>query len=141
MAESDNQPVNAGEQITDTSTNLALSPEAQFRNVNKRLEELAKAMASVEKPPVFRIADIISLLVIVSGLAAAVFTALGLSQRISDLNINQGQAEQRISAGISATELRVQSKIDKLSDQFTSMNERLSHIEGADAAKASKPHN
>jgi hypothetical protein len=139
MAESETQPVNAGEQITDTSTNLALSPEAQFRNVNKRIEELSAKIDGLAKPPAFRAADIISLLAIVIGFSAAAFTGLGLAQRISDLNTNQGQAEQRISSGINATELRLQAKIDKLNDQFLSINERLSRMEGADAAKAQKP--
>lgn len=138
MADSDNQPVNAGEQITDASTNLVLSPEAQFRNVNNRLDELTRVVDTIAKPPAFRLVDMLSLLVIIFGLAGGVFTALGLSQRVTDLNVNQGQAEQRITSAMSAMELRLQAKLDKLSDQFISMNERLSRIEGADANKASK---
>jgi hypothetical protein len=137
MAEN-NAPVNAGEQITDTPPNLPVSQEAQFRIVNQRLDTLSKDFEKLAKPPTFRIADVVSLLVIVLGLAATGFTALGLSERIRDLNVNIGQAEQRLNSNMSAIELRLQAQLDKLGTQFTSMNERLSRIEGANDARPSK---
>src|ERR1017187_4822791 len=75
----DSASVNAGEQITDSPANLPVTQEAQFRVVNQRLDVLSKEFEKLSKPPTFRIADVVSLLVIVIGLAATAFTALGLS--------------------------------------------------------------
>jgi hypothetical protein len=133
-----NAPVNTGEQVIDTPANLPVSQEAQFRLVNQRLDDLSKDFEKLAKPPTFRIADVVSLLVIVLGLAAAGFTALGLSDRISDLNANIAHAELRLNSSISATELRLQAQLDKLGAQLTSIDERLSRIEGANNTKPAK---
>ena len=125
--------VGTGEQITITP-NLPLAPEAQFRNVNSRLDELAKEIGRVSKPPTFRLADMIQLGVIVVGLAIALITAFGLNERINDLSTQQAAAESRLSANISATENRLGSKLDKLSDQFTKVDERTSTLEGQSSA-------
>jgi hypothetical protein len=125
--------VGTGEQIT-TTPNLPLAPEAQFRNVNARLEELAKEIGRVSKPPTFRLADMVQLGVIVLGLAVAMITAFGLNERINDLSAGQTAAEMRLRTDISATENRLGSRLEKLSDQFTKIDERTSTIEGQRSA-------
>jgi hypothetical protein len=80
--------------------------------------------------PTFRLADIIKLVVVVIGLAIALISAFGLNERINDLSAGQAAAESRVSANISATENRLGSRLDKLSDQFTRVDERTSTLEG-----------
>jgi hypothetical protein len=130
MADPSETPVNTGEQTSDTTASLPASSETQFRVLSQRLDTLTMQVAQIAQPPQFRIADVVQLLVIVVGIAVAGLTALGFSQRLTDIVGNLGEAERRLTASLSATELRLQSKLDKLSDQFTSMDERTSRLEG-----------
>jgi hypothetical protein len=131
MVDPEPAAVNVGEEATTTSTtNILLSPESQFRNINQRLNNLSEQVRRIASPPTFRVADVVNLLVIVIGLVIAGFTAFGLSERITDLNGSLAEAERRVTAAINGTELRLQSKLDKLSDQFISMDERTSSLEG-----------
>jgi hypothetical protein len=135
MGEKPEPIVNAGEQITTPPAALPLKHDDQFRMINQRLDKLANDVDKIAKPPTFRIADVVELLAIVLGLA---ITAFGLSERISDTSTHQAEAERRLDATISATETRLGAKVDKLSDQFTAMDERTSRIEGERATKPEK---
>jgi uncharacterized coiled-coil protein SlyX len=142
MADQPDTAVNSGEQSTSTSSNLPISQEAQFRVINQRLDTLTTQLGQVAKPPHFRLAEVIELSVIVIGLVVAGFTALGLNERITDVSNNLAAAEQRLTASMNAMELRLQNKLDKLSEQFTTMDERISRIEGQNSVKptAIPPH-
>jgi hypothetical protein len=135
MADESDLPVNSGEQTTDTTPNLRLSQEAQFRVINQRLDALTTQMSQIANPPQFRLADVVGLSVIVIGLVVAGFTAFGLNEQIADIGRNLAEAERRFTTSMSAMELRLQAKLDKLSDQFMLMNERTSRLEGENAAK------
>jgi hypothetical protein len=130
--------VNAGEQITTPPSAIPLKSEEQFRLINQRLDTLAGEIEKIAKPPTFRVADVVQILAVVIGLVVAGFTAFGLSERISDVGRHQDDAERRIDASMNAMELRIQAKLEKLNDQFTSMDERTSRIEGAKSAAPAK---
>jgi len=137
MAERAEPPiVNAGEQITTPPASLPLKPDEQFRLINQRIDALSAEISKIAKPPTFRVADVVQVLAIVLGLA---LTAFGLSERIADLSTHQADAERRLDASMNAAELRLGTKLDKLADQFTSMDERTARIEGERAAKDDKP--
>jgi len=138
MADKAETVVIAGEQVTTPPSALPLKPEEQFRMVNQRLDQLAGEISRVAKPPQFRLADVVQLLVIVAGMIVAGFTALGLSQRISDGRTDQAASELRIKDSLSAVESRLGTKLDKLSDQFSAMSDRTSRLEGAAAATEKK---
>ena len=132
MADPDPVAVNVGEEVTTTSTdNMRLSPEAQFRNVNQRLNALTEQVGRIASPPAFRVADVVNLLVIAVGVIVAAFTAFGLSERITEIHTSLAEAERRVTAAMSGMDLRLQSKLDKLGDQFMSVDERTSRLEGA----------
>jgi hypothetical protein len=131
--------VNAGEQITTPPSPLPLKPDEQFRMINQRIDALSADIGKIAKPPPFNLANVVQILAIVLGFVVTVYTALGLSERISDVSTHQADAERRIEATVGASELRLATKLDKLNDQFTSMDERTSRIEGEQSAKAA-PH-
>jgi hypothetical protein len=131
MVESSENPVNAGEQVTNAPSSLPLKSDDQFRLINQRLDILSNELSRVARPPQFRLADAIQLAVIFSGILVAILGAFNLSERISDVRVDQAAMERRIIENMAAAETRIGSKLDKLSDQFTSMNERLSRLEGA----------
>jgi hypothetical protein len=134
MGDPEPTAVNVGEEVTTTSTaNMPLSAEAQFRNINQRLTNLDAQVNKIAAPPTFRVADVVNLLVIVIGLIIAGLTAFGLTERITDLNGGLTEAEKRVTAAMTGMELRLQSKLEKLSDQFISMDERTSRLEGGKA--------
>lgn len=134
----DNAPVaNAGEQISVTPSSLPLKPDEQFRLLNQRLDKLAGEIEKISKPPHFRVADVVELVAIIVAIAVASFTALGLSERISEVSKHQSEVEQRLDQAINNSEQRVGQRLDKLSDQFTALDERTSRIEG-EAAKPRK---
>jgi hypothetical protein len=131
MAEPNEIAVNAGEQVTNTSpTTLALKPEDQFRLINQRLDVLTGELTKLAAPPQFRLADGVQVGVIVLGLIVAGFTAFGLSERISDTKADVASAETRIKDSVNALEVRLGTRLEKLSDQFNSMNERAARLEG-----------
>lgn len=130
MANTDTGPINSGDQTTGGPADLRLSPEAQFRNINQRLETLTEQVGRISSPPKFNLADLLQIGMIVVGFVVATFTALGLSERISDLNNNLTQSEQRVTNAMNAAELRLQSTLDKLNALFISLDERLSKLEG-----------
>jgi hypothetical protein len=134
LADKPELPVNSGDQVSDTPSILPVAPEAQFRVINQRLDALATEMGKIAKPPTFRVADVVQLLVIVVGIVIAGIAGFGLSERITDFGGNLAEAERRVNASMSAMELRLQAKLDKLSDQFTSMDERASRLEGEKAS-------
>jgi hypothetical protein len=138
MAEKSDAVVNAGEQISPTPVPLPLKHEEQFRLINQRLDKLAGEVEKIAKPPTFRIADIVQVLAIVVGLVITGIAAFGLSERISDLGIHQADSERRLDATMNATEVRLGAKVEKLSDQFTSMDERTSRLEGEKAVSPQK---
>lgn len=124
-------PVNAGEATTNTPSSLNLDENAQFRNLNKRLDELADQVSRIAKPKEFRLADIIQLSVIVAAFLVAVLTAMGLKDRIDDLAKSQSATEARVSSQVSAGEGRIDTKLDRLDDRFTRLDERTATLEGA----------
>lgn len=128
--------VNAGEQITATPSALPLKSDEQFRLVNQRLDKLAGEVEKISKPPHFTVANVVELLVIVIGL---VVTGFGLSERISDVSKHQDDVERRLDTSISAAEQRINTRLDKMNDQFTTLDERTSRLEGEKAAVAAKP--
>jgi hypothetical protein len=132
MAEHE-QTVNAGEQVSNTPSGIGLSPEAQFRNLNARIEALTDQVSRLATPPTFRIADMVQLGIIVIGLIIAMFTALGLSSRIDDVGKTQTAAESRVTAAVTATETRITTRLDKLNDRVTAIGERTANIEGQKA--------
>jgi hypothetical protein len=138
MVEKSDAIVNAGEQITAPPAPLPLKQEEQFRLINQRLDKLAGDIDKIAKPPTFRIADIVQVLAIVVGLVITGIAAFGLSERISDLGIHQADSERRLDATMNATEVRLGAKVEKLSDQFTSMDERTSRLEGERSVKGEK---
>jgi hypothetical protein len=107
--------------------------------INQRIDALSADIGKIAKPPPFNLANVVQILAIVLGFVVTVYTALGLSERISDVSTHQADAERRIEATVGASELRLATKLDKLNDQFTSMDERTSRIEGEQSAKAA-PH-
>ena len=125
--------VNAGEQISTPPSALPLRPDEQFRLINQRLDKLAGEVEKVSKPPTFRIADVIQLVAIVAGFVIAGLTALGLSERISDIDRHQTAMEQRLDDRMSTAEQRIGSRLDRMNDQFTTLDQRTSRIEGARA--------
>jgi hypothetical protein len=131
MVERADEPVNAGEQVGAPPTGIGVSPEAQYRMLAARLEEVASEVGKVAKPPTFRMSDMLELGAIAIGIAVALISAFSLNERISDLSQQQTAAEQRINASVTAAEQRVTSRLDKLSDQFTELNERTAKMEGA----------
>lgn len=137
MADKAETVVVAGEQITSPTSALPLKPDEQFRMVNQRLDKLADELGRVAKPAQFRLADVLNLLAIIVGFVVAGFAAFGLNERISDGRIDQAASELRIKDGVSAIEVRLGTKLDKLSDQFSAMSDRTSRLEGA--AAATKP--
>jgi len=128
MAEVAEQPVNAGEQIGAPPTGLGVPPEAQYRMLAARLEEVAREVKGLAKPATFRIADMLEIAGIVIGVGVALFAAFGLNERIGDLS--KGQA---------AAELRITTRLDRLSDQVIQLDERTSRLEGQKTAQATKP--
>jgi hypothetical protein len=138
MAEKSETVVNAGEQISAPPVPLPLKHEEQFRLINQRLDKLNNDIEKIAKPPTFRIADIVQVLAIVVGLVITGIAAFGLTERISDLGIHQADAERRLDATMNATEVRLGAKVEKLSDQFTTMDERTSRLEGEKSAKPEK---
>jgi hypothetical protein len=130
----------AGEQVTNPPSALPFKPDEQFRLVNQRLDTLADELSRVAKPPQFRLADVLNFLVIIVGIAVAGITAFGLRERISDGRTDQAASELRIKDSVNALEIRLGTKLDKLSDQFSAMSDRTSRLEGAAAAtSASQP--
>ncbi len=129
MGEQDQQ-VNTGEQVSNTPAGIGLPPEAEFRNINARLDQLADQVSRLSDPPTFRLADMIQLGVIIIGLAIALITAFGLNERISDLSKGQQAAETRITTGVGATEGRLSARLEKLSDQVTNVSQRTANLEG-----------
>jgi hypothetical protein len=126
--------VNAGEQITATPSALPLKPDDQFRLINQRLDILSRDIEKVAKPPHFRVADVVELVAIIAGIAVAIFTGLGLSERISEVSKHQTETEQRLDQSMTASEQRIAGRLDKMSDQFTALDERISRIEGEKVA-------
>jgi hypothetical protein len=132
MAEGTTDTVaNAGEQITTPPSSIPLKPDDQFRMINQRLDTLAGDLSRVAKPSQFRLGDAVNLVAIVVGFVVAWFAAFGLSERISDGRIDQAASELRIKDSVSALEVRLGTKLDKLSDQFSAMSDRTSRLEGA----------
>lgn len=148
MAESNQSEdaVNTGEEIAPPPPNLPLKPDDQFRLINQRLDQLNDEIGKVSAPPAFRTADVVNFIAIVIGVFIAIIGAFNLSERISDVRIDQGTmeqrirsdqsaAEQRIGDNIKATEGRIAPRLDKLNDQFNALDERISKIEGIIGAK------
>lgn len=119
MGERADGPVNAGEQVGGPPTGLAVSADAQYRMLAARLEEVASEVGKLAKPPAFRIADMLEIAGIVIGVGVALIAAFGLNERIGDLSRDQAAAE-----------LRVTSRLDRLSDQVIQLDERTSRLEG-----------
>jgi multisubunit Na+/H+ antiporter MnhC subunit len=128
--------VNAGEQITTAPSALPLKTDEQFRLINQRLDKLVGEFEKIAKPPQFRLADVVGLIAIVIGFAVGAF---GLSERIADVSKHQGDAETRLDGSINAMEQRLGTRLDKLGDQFSSMDERTARLEGEKAIKSEKP--
>jgi len=124
MAERSDGPVDAGEQVGAPPTGLGVSPEAQYRMLAARLEELGAEVSKLAKPPTFRVADMLEIAGIVIGVGVALFAAFGLNERIGDLGRDQAAAE-----------LRITSRLDRLSDQVTQLDERTSRLEGQKAGR------
>jgi len=137
MAESEkvDAVVNAGEQVSVPVSALPLKPDEQFRLVNQRLDNLKDELSRVSKPPQFRLADGVELATIILALIVAWFTAMGLNDRISDVNAHQAETERRLESHMDAMETRLGQKMDKLGDQFTRMDERTSTLEGKLSSK------
>jgi hypothetical protein len=131
MAEKTTDIANAGEQITTPPTAISLKPDDQFRMINQRLDTLAGDLSRVAKPPQFRLADVFNLLAIIVGFVVAGIAAFGLGERISDGRTDQAASELRIKDSVGALEVRLGTKLDKLSDQFSAMSDRTSRLEGA----------
>jgi hypothetical protein len=137
--------VNAGDEITGPPSNLPLKPDDQFRLINQRLDQFKDEISKVSAPPSFRTADVVQLLAIVIGVLIAIGGAFNLSERISDVRTDQSAMEQRIRTdqsgmeqrigdNVKATEGRIAPRLDRLNDQFNSIDERISKIEGASTA-------
>lgn len=139
MADRQEAVVKPGEQIITPPAALPLKPDEQFRLVNSRLDALTAQVDKIAKPPHFRIADVVTLIALIVGFATALIVGFGLSERISEANTRQSDTERRLDASVAATELRLGAKLDKLSDQFTAMDERTSRLEGEKSSKAEKP--
>jgi hypothetical protein len=139
MADKAETVVVAGEQVTNPPSALPFKPDEQFRLVNQRLDTLADELSRVAKPAQFRLADVLNLLVIIVGFAVAGIAAFGLSERISDGRTDQAASELRIKDSVNALEIRLGTKLDKLSDQFSSMSDRTSRLEGAAGASTALP--
>jgi hypothetical protein len=131
MVEQSEMPVNAGEQVTNAPSSLPLKPDDQFRLINQRLDVWRDELGRVAKPPQFRLADVIQLVVIFIGFLVAILGAFNLSERISDVRADQAAMERRIIDNMSAAETRIIPKLEKLNDLYTSMIERISRIEGS----------
>lgn len=138
MAEKQDAVVKPGEQITTPPSPLPLKHDEQFRLVNSRLDKLAGDVEKIAKPPHFRLADVATLIAVILGFATALIVGFGLSERISEVNGHQTEAERRIDSNMNAMEMRLGAKLDKLSDQFTSMDERTSRLEGEKSVKPEK---
>jgi hypothetical protein len=136
MADQAENPVNAGEQITNSLTsNMPLNQEAQFRILSQRLESLTTQVSLITKPPTLRLAETLQLVMIAIGLLIALIGAFSLSDRIADVRADQAASEIRIKESVGALEVRLSTKLDKLSDQFSSMDERTARLEGAQESK------
>jgi len=116
----------------------------------------AEAGERITAAPSFRLADIVNLSAILASAVVAIFTAFGLSERISEVGRHQTEFEQRIEGRIDKLGTRLDERIDKLSDrvdklsdrldqqiervsgQITGLDERLSRIEGAKITSPSK---
>jgi hypothetical protein len=129
----------AGEQVTNPPSALPFKPDEQFRMINQRLETLADQLSRVAKPAQFRLADALNLLAIMIGLVVAGIAAFGLSERISDGRTDQAASELRIKDSVGALEVRLGTKLDKLSDQFSAMSDRTSRLEGAASTNTTPP--
>ncbi len=88
-----------------------------------RLEDVAREVKVLAKPATFRIADMLEIAGIVIGVGVAMIAAFGINERISDLSKDQAAAE-----------LRITSRLDRLSDQMIQLDERASRLEGQKAA-------
>jgi hypothetical protein len=130
MAEKLEAVVNTGEEVTNAPSSLPLKSDDQFRLLNQRLDNLRDELSRVAKPPQFRLADVMQLIAIVVGVLIALVGAFSLSERISDVRADQSAAERRLTDNVNAAELRLSSKLEKLSEQFSSMDERISRLEG-----------
>ena len=102
--------------------------------INQRLDKLDGDIVKIAKPPTSRVADVIQVLAIVVGLVITGIAAFGLSERMTDLSSHQGDSERQLDAAMRATEARLGAKVDKLSDQFTLMDERTARLEGEKSA-------
>jgi hypothetical protein len=131
MAEAPETAVNAGEQVANAPSSLPLKSEDQFRLINQRLDNLSNDLSRVSAPPAFRFADVIQLIAIFVGILVVLLGAFNLSERISEIRSDQATAERRVTDGVNAVENRLGSRLDKLNDQFISINERISRMEGA----------
>jgi hypothetical protein len=139
MPEPTDIAMNAGEQPANAPASLPLKTEDQFRLINQRLDILSATITGMAKPPQFRLADALQLGVIVVGLIVAGFTALGVNDRVSDIKADLAGSELRIKDNATGLENRLGIKLDKLSDQFSAMDERTSHLEGQMSAKPIVP--
>lgn len=134
MAKPEN-PINAADANTNSPPGIGLSPDAQFRTLSARLEEVASEVSKLAKPKEFRLADLMSLAMIIIGLAVAFFTAMGLKDRIDDLVKAEMGSETRITGQVTASEARVNAKLDRMDDRFTRLDERTATLEGARQGK------
>ena len=135
MAETSKEPVNAGKEPINSPSSLPLKAEDQFRMINQRLDILAGELGRVGKPATFSIADILQIAIVLLTLGGAVLGLFNLSDRISDLKTDLLAAERRTTDNMAAAEVRLSSKIDKLSDQLTKVDERASRLEGSKTGK------
>jgi hypothetical protein len=124
------QAVNVGDELSNAPADLNLPPQTQFRQLNTRLDNLADQISRISNPPSFRLADSIQLAAIVIGLIVAIIGAFGLNERINELSRDQAASEARTNGAITAAETRLTSRLDKLGDQFTRVDERTATLEG-----------
>jgi hypothetical protein len=111
----------------DVPTNAPVEhPGANPRQIIKQLTELNQKLDHLAKPPAFRVADGVQLLAILIGLAAALFTASGISARLDDLRARQSDAERRLDTRMGDVERRLDGRLDRIEGKLDEMSRSAS---------------
>ena len=126
-------PVNSGEEATNAppATDIGLDAASQFRILSQRIEDLAREIGRIQVPAKPKWPELVQLPMIMVALLVAIYTAFGLSNRIDDLVKAQTATETRLAVQITATETRINGRVDRLDDRIARIGDRAATLEGA----------
>jgi uncharacterized protein YdcH (DUF465 family) len=101
---------------------------AHYRLILNRLNALDDRVKHVSSPPAFRLADALNLIGVLIAVAVFIFSAFSLADRISKTDDRITHVEDKLGV-----------KIDAVSDKLTTMDERMSRMEGGQDPNRTAP--